>query len=156
MSSPRKRGPRATDEPVALDSRFRGNDTEWMRGRRTRAGLCHLRLRRLLFARGSSSLARQPDGEDRADLDRAVDVDGAAMLLDDLAHGRQAEADTEALGGEERLEDLGQAVLRYARPIVSDGDAHMRAGRLRAHGDGALAIVGRRPALVGQGLGRVV
>src|SRR5882724_547063 len=61
---------------------------------------------RVRCERLSVAVARQPDRHRRAAGAGAGDVDGAAMFLDDLADGRQAEADAEALGGEQGLEDV--------------------------------------------------
>ena len=44
--------------------------------------------------------------------------DDAAMVADDLGDQRQAEAGAVGLGGDERIEEVGQHVLRHARPVV--------------------------------------
>src|SRR6185295_11510543 len=94
---------------------------------------------------GLSVLAGQPDGEGRAFVDRAFDVDRAAMLLDQLAHRRQAEADALRLGREQRLEDLAQLVRRNARAGVGYRQPDVRAGRDGTDGDHPLTLVTRRP-----------
>ena len=51
-----------------------------------------------------------------------VDVDRAAMALDDAPRRGQAEAGAAVLRGEERLEDLRPHVRRDARAVVGDRD----------------------------------
>ena len=86
---------------------------------------------------GGVRQSREPDGHGRAGVDGAVHVDRAAMQLDDLANRRQAEADAEVLGGEQRFEDARQHVRRNARTGIDDGQADMRAGAFRTDGDAA-------------------
>src|SRR3954471_24857021 len=89
---------------------------------------------------------RQHHGEARADAGARVDLDASAMRLDDAVADRKAEAGSLAglLGGEERVEDLRQHVLRDAPPVVGDLDGHMsRIGRARAYDDAAAGL-GRR------------
>src|SRR5688572_10000765 len=64
-------------------------------------------IERPRLARLRVGLKGQEDAEDRALPGRALDVDRAAMGLDDVLDDRQAEARSLAvlLGGEERLED---------------------------------------------------
>src|SRR6185437_3371546 len=57
---------------------------------------------------GFAVAGRKEDANPGAVTRLAGDGDGAAMLLDDLLHGRQAEPGAEALGAEKRLEDAGQ------------------------------------------------
>ena len=59
----------------------------------------------------ASSHARQVDAEGRALARFAVDVDEAVVLLDDAVDGGQAQARAlaDALGREERLEDVAPA-----------------------------------------------
>ena len=55
-------------------------------------------------------------------------------LLDDPPRGVEPEAGAapDVLGGEERLEDARRALVRDARPVVGDVDAHAAAvGRVR-------------------------
>src|SRR5215470_8200333 len=102
------------------------------------------------------AMTRQPDRRGRAVRAGAGDVDGATMPLDDLAHGWQAEADAETLGGEQRLEDARQHVRWNARTVVDDRQTDMRPGALRPHGDAARIVLGRHPGGVLQRLNGVV
>src|SRR5205085_880131 len=69
-----------------------------------------------------SARRRQPHHEARATDRRRADLDAALVLLDDVAHDRQAEPGALAvgLGGEERLEDALAILGRDARPGVLD------------------------------------
>src|SRR5690348_9125859 len=75
---------------------------------------------------------------------RARDRDLTVMLIDDIAHDRQAEAGTLAieLGGEKRLEDAVALGVGNAGPRVGDLDhERRRILDLRAH-DNAPATLG--------------
>src|SRR6185312_15263322 len=91
------------------------------------SGVLRRRLGGLLLA---ARLAWDPHDEFRSFRAGAGDVDGAAMLLDDLLHGGQAEADAEALRGEQRLEDLRQRLRRDTGTAVDDRQPAMGACRL--------------------------
>src|SRR5262249_1017477 len=95
-----------------------------------------------------SRLPRQPDREHRALTLLALDIDRAAMLLDQLADRRQTEPDAFRLGREQRLEDLAQLVGRDARAAIGDRQADLWPGRLGAAGDRPAASGGRLPLRV--------
>src|SRR5262245_37619182 len=78
------------------------------------------------------------------------------MLQHDLPNHRKAEADAEALGGEQRLEDSGERIRRNAWPSVDDGQLEVGARSLRAHCDRPFAWFGRLPGRVVEGLDGVV
>src|SRR5947209_5462849 len=77
----------------------------------------------------------QPDGEGGAAPDGAVDLDLAAVLLDDAIADRQAEADVRplVLGGEEGLEDALLDLGRDALAGVGDGEADLPVARERRY-----------------------
>ena len=68
--------------------------------------------------------ARQINFEGGAGIQFAVNADVAAALADDAVAGGQAEAGAlaEALGGEERLEQMRLDVLGHAHAVVADGE----------------------------------
>ena len=72
--------------------------------------------------------ARQEDREAATCPRRAGHRDPAARLLDDRNAGGKTEAGPFAgpLGGEERIEDVGQDLGAHPRAIVDDVDAHVR------------------------------
>src|SRR5688500_12367149 len=78
---------------------------------------------------GERSGGRQVNPECGARAQAAFDGDMAAALGDDPVGGRQAEPGALALllGGEERLEDAAQCLLRHAVAGVAHADADERA-----------------------------
>src|SRR5262245_59234606 len=103
-----------------------------------------------------TGLPRQPDRERRALTLVTFHVDRAAMLLDQLADRRQAEADTLRLGREQRLENLAELIRGDARAVVDDGKTHMRPGRFRTDRERALTLRLRLPLPIHHRLRRVV
>ncbi len=89
--------------------------------------------RRRAFRPRLPGLARMPgqvDRERRSLARLAVDVDEAVVLLDDAVDRGQPEAGAlaDVLGGEERLEEVGQRLLVHAAAVVAHGQQHVLAG----------------------------
>src|SRR5467141_474297 len=72
--------------------------------------------------RRSGMAGRQAEGERRAEARGAADVDLAAVLLDDPVDEGESEPGPLRLGGEERLEDVGQVVGPDAFAAVGHRD----------------------------------
>src|SRR5512141_2274057 len=75
----------------------------------------------------------------------AGDIDEAIVLLDDAIDGSKPQADalSDLLGREERLEDMRLRFLVHAAAVVADGEPHIVAGA-RAIANGATGTVQRR------------
>ena len=76
--------------------------------------------------RAARRLQRQRHGKRRAFAHRALDLDIAAVGLDDSVRHRQAQPDAFALGlgGEERIEDFRQVLRRDAFAVIGDMQQH--------------------------------
>src|SRR5579864_2674667 len=97
--------------------------------------------------------ARQMHGGTCSLAGLTVDRDGAAVLLDDLLDRRETEAGAEGFRAEQRFEDLGHDLCRYARAGVADDEF---VGTLSgARRDGYDAFI-RGAARFRQGLGGIV
>ena len=119
------------------------------------AGPLHRRSRGRLGRRavftGSRLMDREVNGEARPPPGLALGKDEAARLFDDAIDGRETEARALPLllGGEERLEDLGEVLGRDAAARVLDHQAGIFAHRqhvaaLGAHVGGGDALGGER------------
>src|SRR5256712_9360509 len=77
--------------------------------------------------RPGSSSERKIHLEVRADAHLRLDVDAAAVLRDDAVADRQSKARSPALrlGGEKRLEDLGQVLARDPLPGIDELEQHL-------------------------------
>src|SRR5439155_1312291 len=80
--------------------------------------------------RVSGMAIRQRHREHGPEAGRAADVHVAAVLLDEPVDEREAEPGAPGLGGEERLEDVGEVVGRDAVPAVRHRHFQLVAGEL--------------------------